>query len=356
VAAATLYGIYYATPAGQMSRKINKIAKQANQKYQEAASKLSQKTPSADQAIDYIKQFAYSYVAWIPGGRQYVDTAFKDFDTVRKNHREEADQIVKDAYHQFQDVAKSDLNMETASRAFDVLADVGKKIGALAGNAIGDILENHPDLKDKVGRNVEQLKQMGEQYGPEAKKQVDETWQQVEEVMAGGISATSLYKVRKLVEDKVEQVKKLGDEAWQKGLEQAKPYLDKNLKIKELVEKNQDLLKQGNAKELFDKARSAVESGELRGFEDYVNDAVEKAKSKGSQLSGGWGSLDQCFKMIPSGREILPKLQQLSEVASEHKDEGEKLLNETIDELKQILDEKSKTAQKIVEKAKRESR
>jgi len=199
-AAAALYGIYYVSPAGQMSRKINKTAKEANQKYQEAASKLSQNTPSADQAIDYIKQFAYSYVAWIPGGRQYVDTAFKDFETVRQNHREEADQIVNDAYRQFQDVAKSGLSMETASKAFDVLADVGKKIGALAGDAIGDILENHPDLKDKVGGNVEQLKQMGEQYGPEAKKQVDETWQQVKEVMAGGLSASSLNKARKLIE------------------------------------------------------------------------------------------------------------------------------------------------------------
>jgi len=155
---------------------------------------------------------------------------------------------------------------------------------------------------------------------------------------------------------KVEQVKKLGDEAWQKGLEQAKPYLDKNPKIKELVEKNQDLLKQGNAKELFDKARSAVESGELGGFEDYVNDAVEKAKSKGSQLSGGWGGLDQYFKMIPSGSEILPKIQQLSEVASKHKDEGEKLLKETMEEVKQVLNKKSEKAQEIVEKAKKESK
>jgi len=355
VAAVTLYGIYYVTPAGQMSRKINKTAKEVNNKYQEAAQKLQANTPDADQAIDSIKQFAYSYVGWVPGGRAYVDTAFNDFETVRKNHREEADKIVNDAYKKFQDVAKSGLSVETASKAYDVLADLSKQIGSLAGDAIGDILENHPELKEKVGGNIDQLKQMGEQYGPEAQKQVDETWKQVKDVMAGGLSATTLNKARKLIQEKVEQVKKLGDEAWKKGLEQAQPLLEKNPKVKELIEKNQDLLKSGNAKELFEKAKGAVESGELGGFEDYVNEAVEKAKSKGSQLSGNWGGIDQYFKMLPQGSEILPQLKNLSEIAEKHKDEGEKLLKETMDELKKVLKTKSEKAQEIVESAKKES-
>lgn len=354
--AAVLYGVYYVSPAGQMSRKINSAAKEANNKYQAASQKLQESSPNADQAIDYIKQFAYSYVGWVPGGRAYVDTAFKDFDTVRENHREEADQLVNDAYKQFQEVAKSGLSMETATKAYDALADLSKKIGALAGDAITDILDNHPELKEKVGGNVDQLKQMGEQYGPDAKKQVDETWQQVRDVMAGGLSAANLNKARKLIEEKVEQVKKLGDEAWKKGLEQAKPYLEKNPKIKELVEKNADALKQGNYKELFEKAKSAAESGDMGGLEDYVNGAVDKAKSKGSQLSGGWGGLDQYFKMIPQGSEILPKLQQLSEIAEKHKGDGEKLLKETMDELKEVLNKKSQKAQEIVDSAKKESK
>ncbi|KAL1301545.1 hypothetical protein AAFC00_005784 [Neodothiora populina] len=353
-AAVALYGVYYITPAGQMSRKINKTAKEASQKYNEAAQMLQASTPNADQAIDSIKQFAYSYVGWIPGGRQYVDTAFKDFDTVRENHRDEADKLVNDAYRQFQDLAKSGLSMETASKAYDVLADLTKKVGELAGSAIDDILKNHPEAKEKFGGSVDQLKQMGEQYGPDAKKQVDETWKQVKEVMAGGFSVTTVTKAKKLIEEKVEQMKKLGDEAWSKGMEQAKPMLEKNPKIKDLIEKNTDALKSGNAKELFEKARSAVQNGEIRDFEEYINSTVEKAKSKGSQLTGG--SLDQYFKMIPSGGEIIPKLKNLSEIAEKHKEEGEKLFKETMDELKQVLDKKSKKAQEIVEKAKKEAK
>lgn len=351
--AALLYGVYSFTPAGRTASKLNKAAKEADKKYQEAVKKLQEKTPSADQAVDSIKQFAYSYVGWIPGGRAYVDVAFDDWEKVRKNHKEEADQLVNDAYKQFQELSKSGLSLETASKAYDVLADLAKKVASLSGDAIGDIIDNHPQIKEKLGPNIDQLKQLGDQYGPEAKKQVDETWKQVKDIFAGGLSASSLAKARKLIEEKVEQVKKLGDEAWKKGLEEAKPFLDKNPKVKELVEKNADALKNGNVKELFNKARSAAESGDLGDLQSYVNDTLEKAKSKGSEIPGGW---DQYLKMIPHGDEIIPKLQQLSQVAEKHKDEGEKLVKETIDELKQVLEKKSKQAEELAGKAKKDAK
>ncbi|MBH1945719.1 hypothetical protein I5L01_16040, partial [Erythrobacter sp. YJ-T3-07] len=136
--------------------------------------------------------------------------------------------------------------METASKAAEVLADLSKKLGNLAGNAFEDIIDNHPELKEKFGGSIDQLKQMGDQYGPEAKKQVDETWKQVRDVLGGGLTMANINKARQLIQEKVEQVRKLSDEAWKKGLEQAKPYLDKNPKVKELVENNADALKSGN--------------------------------------------------------------------------------------------------------------
>ncbi|OLN89338.1 hypothetical protein CCHL11_09013 [Colletotrichum chlorophyti] len=354
--AALFLAVYSYTPAGRTASKVNKAAKEAEKKYQAAAQKLQENTPSPDQAIDYIKQFAYSYVGWIPGGRAYVDTAFDDFETVRKNHREEADQIVNDAYKQFQDVAKAGLSLEAVHRAYEVLADLSKKIASLSGDALSDIVDNHPQLKEKLGGNIDQLKQLGDQYGPEAKKQVDETWKQVKDVLAGGFTASNFEKARKLVDDKINQVRKLGDEAWKKALEEAKPYLDKNPKVKELLEKNADALKQGNAKEVFEKAKSAVESGDLGGLESYVTDAVDKAKSKGSQLGASFGGLDQYFKMIPDGDQIIPKLKQLREVADNHREEGEKLFKETLEEVKKVLENKAKKAEEIANQAKKEAK
>jgi len=352
---ALLYGVYLLTPSGKALRTFNKTAKEATKKYQEASQKLQQSTPDADEAINYIKQFCYTYVGWLPGGRQYVDTAFKDVEVVRQKHHDEANQIINDAYRQFQDLSKSGgLNLDTLSRAYEILADLSKKLGGLTGDALSDVLDNHPQVKEKFGGSIDQLKQMGEQYGPEAKKQVDETWRQVKDIMAGGLSAASLEKARRLVEEKVEQVKKLGDEAWDKAMEQAKPYLEKNPKVKELIEKNKDALKQGNATELFNKAKDAVESGDLGNLQQYVDQAVDKTKSQASKLTGG--GLDQYFDMIPSGSEILAKVKQLKEVAEKHKDEGEKLLKETMAEVKEVLDKKSQKAEEIAEKAKEEAK
>ncbi|KAK1676412.1 hypothetical protein BDP55DRAFT_550769 [Colletotrichum godetiae] len=353
--AGLFFAIYSFTPAGRTASKVNKAAKEAEKKYTAAAQKLQENTPSADEAIDYIKQFAYSYVGWIPGGRSYVDSAFNDFETVRKNHKEEADKIVDDAYKQFQEVAKAGLSLEAVHKAYEVLADITQKLASLGGDAIGDIADNHPQLKEKLGGNIDQLKDLGDKYGPEAKKQVDETWKQVKDVLAGGFTASNFDKVRKLIEEKIQQVQKLGDEAWKKALEEAKPYLDKNPKVKELVEKNADALKKGNAKELFEKAKKATESGDLGGLESYVTDAVDKAKSKGSEVGESFG-LDQYFKMIPDGDKIIPKLKQLREVADKHKEEGEKLFKETIEEVKKVLEAKSKKAEEIAEKAKKDAK
>ncbi|KAM0255748.1 hypothetical protein ACHAQJ_005418 [Trichoderma viride] len=349
--AALFYGIYSFTPAGRTASKLNKAVKEAEKKYQEAAKKLQEKTPSSSQAVDSIKQFAYSYVGWIPGGRAYVDTAFKDWETVRKGHGEEADKIVNDAYKQFQDISKSSLSLETASRAYDVLADLAKKIASLAGDALSDVVDNHPQIKEKLGGNIDQLKQMGEQYGPEAKKQVDETWGQIKDIFAGGFSATSLAKARELIDEKVKQVQKLGDEAWKKGLEEAKPLLEKSPKVKELVEKNADTLKKGNAKEIFDKVRDAVKSGDLGDLDKYIKQAKQKVGDKANE--SGWGSLDKYLDKIPQGSEILSKLEDMGRIADEHKEEGEKLLKETMGDIQKVLEEKAKKAQDIVDSAKK---
>ncbi|KAI0906553.1 hypothetical protein F4823DRAFT_72037 [Ustulina deusta] len=351
VASITLYGIYLVTPSGKMHRTINRSVNEIHQKYDEVAKKLQGQTPDVDGAVKYMKEFAYSYVAWVPGGRHYVDVVFRDVETLKENHREEVSQIVSDAYKQFQDLSKSGVGLGAASKAYNILSDLSKKFGDLAGNALTDILDNHPQAKEKFGGSIDQLKELGENYGPEAKKQVDQTWKQAKEILGGGVSAANLDKVRRLVEGKIQQVRKLGDEAWNKGLEEAKPYLDKNPKVKGLVEQNTSALKQGDAKEVFDQAKKAVESGDTGALEDYV----KKAKSKSEKAASGLG-IDQYFKAIPGGSEILEKVNQLREVAEKHKDEGEKLLKETMDELKQVLEKKSERAKEIVEKARKDTK
>ncbi|UKZ82281.1 hypothetical protein TrVFT333_010067 [Trichoderma virens FT-333] len=352
--AALFYGVYSFTPAGRTASKLNKTVKEAEKKYQEAAKALQANTPSASQAVDSIKQFAYSYVGWIPGGRGYVDAAFKDWETVRKEHGKEADKLVNDAYKQFQEISKSSLSLETASRAYDVLADLASKIASLTGDALSDVMDNHPQLKEKLGGNIDQLKQMGEHYGPEAKKQVDETWRQVKDIFAGGFSASSLTKARELIDDKVQQVQKLGDEAWKKGLEEAKPYLEKSPKVKELLEKNGEALKKGNIGELFGKVRDAAKSGDVGGLESYIKQAAQKVGDKAKE--SGWGSLDKYLDKVPQGSEILGKLEEMGRIAEEHKEEGEQLLKETMGDIQKVLEEKGQKVKEIVDSEKKQKK
>ena len=284
--AGLLYGVYLLTPAGKMTRKINAAARETDKKYQQVASTIKDKTPTTDEAVDKIKQFCYSYVAWVPGGRQYVDTAFNDLEAIRESHGDEVDQIVSDTYREFQDIARTGLNLEAASKAYDALANLAKKIASLSGKTADQILERHPQLNDKVGEPIQQLKRMGAQYGPEARKLVDETWTQVSDVMASGFSADSADKVRKIVEERTQQIRRIGDDLWDKGLEQAKPYLDKSPRLKELVTENSELLKQGNVAGLFKQVKNLGEGGDMGKLEDYVKQTVDKAKEAGSKA--GW--------------------------------------------------------------------
>ncbi|EAQ91744.1 hypothetical protein CHGG_03679 [Chaetomium globosum CBS 148.51] len=358
--AGLLYGIYLLTPTGKMARKINAAARETDRKYQEAAATIRDKTPTTDEAVSKLKQFCYSYVAWVPGGRQYVDTAFNDLAAIRQSHGKEVDQIVNETYREFQGITSTGLSLESASKAYDAITNLAKKIANLSGSAADQILERHPQLNDKVGGSIKQLKNMGAQYGPEAKKLVDQTWTQVNDIMKNGFSAENEDKVRKIVEERTQQIRKIGDDLWDKGLEQAKPYLDKSPRLKELVTGNQDLLKKENVTGLFQQIKSLGEGGDMGKLEEYVKETVDKAKAKGSEATGegtGFAALSQLLGSASddAGRKLQDNIGLLSEVASKHASEGKELVEETKNDLRKLLEEKAKKAQKIADSAKKDA-
>jgi len=319
--------------------------------YIEAAQKrISETTPKPKEALKWLRQAATYYAGFVPGASGYVDTAMDDLDRIHERHADEVDRIVQDAYNDLKKVSGQGISLAAAAQAWDVLQKHIKKIGDLAGDATEDILDNHPELKKQVGGNWEQLKQMGEQYGPEAKKQVDQTWDQIKDITKSGISTDSAEKVSKLVREKVEMLSKLGDEAWKKGLEKAKPYLDKNPRVKELVEENASALKQGNLEQLYEKVKTAAESGDTGDLEEYVKDAANKLNPTNG------GGLESLFKNVPGGDQILPKLRSLQELAQKHGDEAKGLLEETVQEVTQVLSKKADEAKKLAKNAEQSSK
>merc|ERR1711939_994325 len=314
---------------------------------------FAEKAPEPNEALKWLRQVSTYYAGFLPGASGFVNTTFDDLDRIRDKHGDEVDKIVSEAYNELKGIAqKGGADLKTAQQAWDVLQKHISRIAELAGDAAEDIINNHPKLKEAVGGNLDKIKQYGDSYGPEAKKVYEDTKSQIQDIIKSGVSADSAQKLQKLVKEKLEQLKKMGDEAWKKGIEQAKPYLDKNPKVKELIENNADALKQGNAGELFEKAKQAVNEGSTEDLEKYVEQAKKKAEKS---LGGLGGNIEQYLNKLPGGGEIFQKLQHLQEVAKQKGPEAQKLLEQTIKEVGDVLNKKSDEAKKIADDAKKES-
>ena len=108
-------------------------------------------------------------------------------------------------------------------------------------------------------------------------------------------------------------------------------------------------------RELLQKLTTAAKSGDTGDLEGYIKDSTQKAKKTASSMTGGGGGLggfEEYAKMIPGGDQIVPMLSQLKEVATSHRDEGEHLLKETMDEIRKVMDKQSDKARQLLEKSK----
>ncbi|KAL8831280.1 MAG: hypothetical protein Q9170_005371 [Blastenia crenularia] len=311
--------------------------------------------PESTEAIRWLRSTAQSYATYVPGARGYVDTFFDDLDAIHKKHSKEVDDIVKEAYTELKDIVSAEgMSIVSAQKVWTSLQKYMDRILDLAGDASEDILNNHPALKEKLGGNIDQLKQMGESYGPEAKKQVEETWNQIGNVLKSGFGAGTVSQIQSVIQDKTQKIQELGSKLWDQGMEKAQPLLEKSPEVKKIVEENKDQLKQGNVQELYENIKESVQSGNMDKLKKYVNDTVDKAKK--STSSGKGGGLEQYLKMIPGGGEIVPQLTKMYQISQEHGEEAEKIAKDTIKEIEDILKKRVGQAEDLAKKARGKSR
>ena len=326
-------------------------ARQTQDAFKRYGKQFKESSPDPNVALEWLRSTAKSYAAFIPGASGYVDSTFDDLDAVRNKHGKEVDNIIKEAYAELKDISQEGMSMTAAQKAWDILQKHLRRISELAGDAASDIINNHPALKDKFGGSLDQLKQMGDKYGPEAKKQVDETWDQIRDIVKSGVSTVTIPKIQSLVQEKMQKIQELGGKVWDQGMEKAKPYLDKSPEVKKLVEENKEKLKkQGNVQELYEKVKDAVQSGNTDSLKQYVQNAVKKAGQ--STGGGGSGGLEKYLNMVPGGSEIIPKLTQLQKTTQEHGEEAEKIAKDTFKEIQEVLRRKIGEAEELVQKAK----
>jgi hypothetical protein len=340
VAFASGYAWYHFSGA----KTLVKTSKETQEYIKKAKQTVVQNTPEPNEAFRWLRDTVKSYAILIPGARGYVDTAFDDLEKIRNNHQEDFDKIVKDAYNETSDIFKKEgFNTSSASKAAQALQKYMSQLFDLAGDAASDVLQNHPQLKEKVGGSYDQLKQMGDAYGPKAKEEVDKTWKQISDIIKGGVSVDSADKIRSLIEDKKNKLQSLGDEAWQKGLEESQSYLEKNPKLKQLIEENADTLKKGNFKDLWGLVKEKVPSGKTEDVENYIKEKVDQAKN--SDFSG----LDQWLNKVPGGSDLMSQLQSLQSTAQKKGNKSEDILKETLEELRDVLKKRMEQVEKLAQ-------
>lgn len=81
-----------------------------------------------------------------------------------------------------------------------------------------------------------------------------------------------------------------------------------------------------------------------------TTDILHSAKSKAEQFSSG--SMNKWLEAIPNGSKILPELQNLKSLAESHSDEAHQLAKDTMNDLTQVFEKRSKELEDMYKKSK----
>lgn len=234
--------------------------------------------PASNHGLPWLRSTATSYAAFIPGAKAFIDSEFDEFEAIQQKHGTSIDEIVRVAHRDLSDATKNGLDLESVEKAWIVIENATNQISNLTAESTNDIFGQHPDIKAKVGGKLDQLKNMAENFGPEARRELEDVYQKIKSVLSAGLNSNTVEKIRKLIQDKIQTVEKFGDVAWERGMEEARPCFDKNPKIKVILEENKDSLKHGDLAVLWDKVKSAASSGTTEPVQTYLRDVQERRR------------------------------------------------------------------------------
>ncbi|KAI0728220.1 hypothetical protein C8Q72DRAFT_885546 [Fomitopsis betulina] len=359
-------------------------ARQAHDYYQATKRSISEKAPkNPNEVIQFLRSTAKSYSSFVPGLSKYVDSTFDSLDELHETHGEEVDKILRQGYDEIWEILKDEKSgadvqtgmkvMEILRRSSGQLEEVGKRVGQDVFHKLG---EQYPELKEKLGGGYEELKRAAEKNGPEAKRIFDETTSQITQIFSSGFSLDKLNEAQQLIQSKASEVSKAtsgaSQEAWNKALKEASPYLDKLPDIRKLLEDNASafiaagLSKGGAAQEVLGRLKDAAQGdgamNKEKELKDFVQRKVEEVGQRGEGgLEGGWHALHGWIRSMPGGEEALKKVPDvdvgvLAQIAQNRGDEAKKLMGETYEDVLKVLNEKAEKAKKIAGKAKEESK
>ncbi|KAH7100201.1 hypothetical protein BKA62DRAFT_707096 [Auriculariales sp. MPI-PUGE-AT-0066] len=342
----------------------NKAQKYAKQTKDNITSAVANAKPA--DALGSLRSVVKSYSGFIPGADSYVDATFDDLQRIVDNHGDKATDIVTKAYNEARDVvSKGQLDADTATKLASVLSKRFRELQELGVKAGEDVLDAHPEVKEKLGGGYDQLKKLANEKGPEAKKAFEEVQSQVKDILKNGPTPENLDKIRKLLQEKTQQLRNTLEpaarEAWDGAVKTAKPYLDKVPEVGDLVNSNVAALAP-NSKDVFDRVKRLAEAkGDereklLKEFKSYVAD---KANQASDSMPLSWDKFFDYVRSVPGGSMVLekvPNAKALEQLSKERGEDAAKLAKETWDEVLEVLSKKADKAKKLAEGTKEDAK
>jgi hypothetical protein len=305
-------------------KTVVKTSKTLESGLEEVKKALAEKTPSADEALNYFRSVAKSYGSLIPGASSYIDPMFDTLDELKQSHGEEAEKIIKGTYHEVREtVVNGSFDLKTGEKVVEILKRRAVEVEQLAEKVGTDVLkpviDKNPQLGDAIGGSYDDLKRLVAKHGPEARAKYDDLVKQLKQIIDKDVSASSIKQVQDLIQQKTREIKEFGEkagrDAWDKSSKQAKPYLDKMPDVKKTLDENMGvLIATGgkNIQEIYDKIKEVAHKGvnnqNVEDLQKMIKEKVEQAKqSSGVNFDDAWKTLEGYINKLPGGDEVIPR-------------------------------------------------
>ncbi|KLO15419.1 hypothetical protein SCHPADRAFT_995901 [Schizopora paradoxa] len=146
--------------------------------------KTRQATKNPSQALESLKGIVKSYVAFVPGGSAYVDSAFEQIEDLRETHGDETNKAIQEITDEISKVvSEGKADVPTAAKVFEAMRKGMSKIQELGKKVGGDALEKNPKAKEMLSSGFGQLMNLagkGDQEAKRAYEAINERLQAIE--------------------------------------------------------------------------------------------------------------------------------------------------------------------------------
>ncbi|KAI5365810.1 hypothetical protein Slin14017_G034500 [Septoria linicola] len=296
-----------------------------------------------DEVIRALREVAEQLAAWVPGGREYIQKCFDKMADIRRSHEMEVNNIARDTYEELRAVAckKGSSSLDRVNETWYILSRRMDQISRLAGDQAQQMLDRHPELREELNGSLDRLRLLGNHLGPGAKKQVDDTFDRMSELVKQGVDLTTGPQLKKLVDEKTRELAWRKEKAWQAAIEQLQPLLDRNPHVHAIFTQNLGILQQGRAKDVMEKVRQAVLSGSTGELDRYIKSLTQKSEEASSRCLSSW------LTRKPEGSQILSHLQALKSVSEIKSPAAEQIVKVTLLDVSTLLERRAREAAKL---------